>query len=297
MRIAVLHNPAAGEALTRRQLEKLLRQHGHECLYHSTREGGGEEIGCEEADLVLVAGGDGSVAKAMKLIGSRLPLVVLPVGTANNLALSLGVQGSYEEIVGNLRHAEPRTLTIAVASGPWGETRFVESAGLGLFAALLREGREQTGFPSRDHPGLDPISWGRHRLRGLLERMASRFYRIEVDGEDRSGQYLMATAMNIHYIGPRLGLAPDARLDDDRLDLIVVREDDRIEFATWLDDVVQGTTARFPIPTSQGRTIRIDWNGASGHLDDELWPDPKKLMRAEGTVTLETGKESVQLLI
>ena len=296
MRIAVLHNPAAGEALSRRALEKLLRQHGHECLYHSTRERGGEDIRCEEADLLLVAGGDGSVAKAMKL-GTGLPIVVLPVGTANNLALSMGVHGSYEDIVGNLRQAAPRTVTLAVARGPWGDTRFVESAGVGLFAALLREGKDQTGFPSKDDPGLDPVAWGRHRLRGLLERMASRFYRIVVDGEDRSGQYLMATVMNIPYIGPRLGLAPAARLEDDKLDLVLIGDEDRVGFASWLDDLVQGTTTRFPIPASPGKVIQIEWNGASGHLDDELWPDPAEIERAEGKVILEIGKETVQVLI
>jgi diacylglycerol kinase family enzyme len=297
MRIAVLHNPAAGEALSRRQLEKLLRQHGHECLYHSSKEDGGEQIVCENADLVLAAGGDGTVAKAMKLIGSRLPLVVLPVGTANNLALSIGVHGTYEEIVGNLRQAEPRTVSIAAARGPWGETPFVESAGVGLFASRLRAGKSQTGFPRRDDPELDPIGWGRHRLRGLLDRMAPRFYRIEVDGVDCSGQYLMAAAMNIPYIGPRLGLAPQARLDDERLDLVLIRDDERVEFASWLDHQVQGAVARFPIPGVKGKVIRIEWSGASGHLDDELWPDPEEVEQAGGPVTLEIGREGVRVLV
>ncbi len=296
MRIAVLHNPAAGEALSRRVLEKLLRRHGHECLYHSTKERGGEAIRYEGAELLLVAGGDGSVAKAMKL-GAGVPIVVLPVGTANNLALSMGVQGTYEEIVGNLPRAAERSVSLAVARGPWGETCFVESAGVGLFAALLREGKDQTGHPRKEDPGLDPIAWGRHRLRGLLERMASRFYRIVVDGQDRSGQYLMATVMNIPYIGPRLGLAPDARLDDDQLDLVLVREEDRVEFATWLDDLVRGISTSFPIPTSQGKEILMEWSGASGHLDDELWPEPEAVLRVDAKVAMAIGPRSVTVLV
>jgi len=52
---------------------------------------------------VLVAGGDGTVGKVgRELIDSGVPLGVLPLGTANNLACSLGFTASPEEIVAGL---------------------------------------------------------------------------------------------------------------------------------------------------------------------------------------------------
>lgn len=298
MRIAVLHNPTAGEeVLSRRKLEKLLRQHGHECIYHSTKEEGQEEIRSDQADLVLVAGGDGTVAKGAKLVGSTRPLVILPLGTANNIALSLGIQGTPEEIIGSLDRVSLRAFDLATATGPWGSTPFVESTGVGLFASLLREGKEETGTPRKDDPELDPQAWGRHRLRGLLNRMAPRTCRVELDGKDLSGDYLMVAAMNISHIGPRLRLAPGADPGDGQLDLILVREDDRVGFTTWLDELLQGATPEFPVRARTGRKIRIEWNGTAGHLDDELWPKPGTVDCGEGMVTLEISNEPVQMLV
>ncbi len=298
MRIAVLHNPTAGqEQLSRRKLEKLLRQHGHEYIYHSTKEEGEETIDSAEADLVLVAGGDGTVAKAAKLLGSTLPMALLPLGTANNIALTLGVTGSPEEIIASLTRLAARPLDLATASGTWGSSPFVESTGVGLFASLLREGREQTGGPHKDDPEIDPVTWGRHRLRGLLERIAPRPCRVELDGKDLSGEYLMVAAMNITHIGPRLQLAPRADPGDGMLDLILVREKDRVGFASWLDNLVQGAEAEFPYRARRGRKIVMEWSDAAGHLDDELWPRPDESERHDGLVTLEIREEPVQVLV
>jgi diacylglycerol kinase family enzyme len=297
MDIALLHNPRAGEGHSRRTLEKLLRAHGHRCRYTSTQEEGDEEILAEGCDLVLVAGGDGTVAKAVKLLGSKIPYAVLPLGTANNIALSLGIQGTPEEIVASLAQAKPRPFDLAIAEASWCRSRFVESTGVGLFAALLREGRDETGFPRKDDPGLDPNGWGRHRLRGLLERIAPRPCRVEIDGVDRSGAYLMVTAMNIGHIGPRLELAPAADPGDGLLDLLLVREEDRVKFGSWLDEVVRGAPAEFPVPAERGRRIRFEWSDAAGHLDDELWPPPGEIERPVGMVTLEIRERPAQVLV
>ena len=296
MRIALLHNPAAGDSPSRRQLIRLIERHGHEVRYHSTKEKGDEEIRDEDVDLVLIAGGDGSTAKAFKLLGSKVPFALLPVGTANNIACSLGIAGSHEEIVAGLAKAREVRLDVGTARAPWGETRFVESAGVGLFAALLREAMYETTTPRKEDPELDPITWARHKLRGLLQRVAARQCSIEVDGAELSGEYLMATVMNISYIGPRLWLAPTVTPGDGCLELLLVKEEDRVVFATWLDDLIHGKREAFPILPWKGRRIRMEWSGAAGHLDDEAWPKPD-LAPGNGMVTLEVVSEPVRVLV
>jgi len=80
---------------------------GHHAIYESTRKSDYKKALKKPTDLVLAAGGDGTVGKvAHELIDSGIPLSVLPLGTANNLARSLGFIGSPEEIIYRARRRE-----------------------------------------------------------------------------------------------------------------------------------------------------------------------------------------------
>ena len=72
-----------------------LAKAGHQVTYQSTKERGFKKALKQPTDLVLVAGGDGTTAKvASPLVDSGIPLSVLPLGTANNLARALGFVAS-----------------------------------------------------------------------------------------------------------------------------------------------------------------------------------------------------------
>ncbi|PYI96041.1 MAG: hypothetical protein DME98_13705 [Verrucomicrobia bacterium] len=80
---------------------------GHHAIYESTRKSDYKKALKKPTDLVLAAGGDGTVGKiGRELIGTGIPLSVLPLGTANNLARSLGFIGSPEEIIYRARRRE-----------------------------------------------------------------------------------------------------------------------------------------------------------------------------------------------
>jgi diacylglycerol kinase family enzyme len=88
---------------------------------------------------VLVAGGDGTVGKiARHLIGRKIPLSVLPLGTANNLARTLGFHPSVETLIAQLKDGESSKFDVGLARGPWGKRYFFEGAGAGLLAEYLR---------------------------------------------------------------------------------------------------------------------------------------------------------------
>jgi diacylglycerol kinase (ATP) len=96
MRITLVHNPNAGSGdLTATRLRSLLDGEGHTVNLLS---GKVRDLAAElaaEADLVVVAGGDGTVSKVLTaLLGRDVPLALLPSGTANNIARSLGITGS-----------------------------------------------------------------------------------------------------------------------------------------------------------------------------------------------------------
>src|SRR5690606_18734800 len=136
MQLTLVHNPNAGEgSASRAELVGALEAAGHEVRYMPHDES--SEPGAFEApgDVVIVAGGDGTVADvAVQLAGREVSLAILPTGTSNNVARSLGISSELRALL-DMLGAGPRPAipaipwSVGVARAPWGEKRFVEAAG------------------------------------------------------------------------------------------------------------------------------------------------------------------------
>jgi diacylglycerol kinase family enzyme len=304
MRVTLVHNPEAGtgdhvggEILAR------LREAGHEPIYVST-EAADLTRGLDSSpDLVLAAGGDGTVGAVARLMAAKtpdVPLSVLPIGTANNIARALGVTGNVDDIVRGLGSGTERTLDIATARAAWGTVRFVESAGIGIFAAMLRDAeREETTGTSEDD-----ASTPRHRgsrMQRMLDRARPRHWRIEADGEDLSASYLMVAALNIPYVGPGLALAPNADAGDGQLDLLLVTEAERQALGDFLAGFGRGEEPTITIPTRRVRHARLEWSAAHGYIDDHLWPDggrsANRTALTDAMTDVEAADRSLRVLV
>jgi diacylglycerol kinase family enzyme len=154
---------------------------------------------------VAVAGGDGTVSKvARSLVGSRIPIAVLPMGTANNIARTLGLTGTtLQDLVEGWNAAWCANFDVGVAKGPWGSKCFIEGFGVGLFAEMMF-GIEngQHSHVSRSEDPEEEISAALKVLKKQLSSYPSKDLTIRLDGQDLSGDYYMLEAMNIRYIGP-----------------------------------------------------------------------------------------------
>ena len=187
-----MHNPKAGDAEHgRKQLMAALTKAGHQPTYQSTKESDYKKALRKPADLVIAAGGDGTVVKVgSRLIETGIPLSVLPLGTANNLARSLGFLASPEEIIAGLETGKRRAFDIGVTRGPWGRHYFFEAMGGGLFADYVRAKRQQdkkTKNVSKERE-MDRHVW---LLQKMLNDYPAKPWKIEIDGEDFSGRYLL----------------------------------------------------------------------------------------------------------
>src|SRR3954471_23533962 len=101
--VKLFHNPTAGEGdHSRQSLVTQIEKAGYDCSYSSTKKEGIEETTPKDADILVVVGGDGTVRKlAAHLLEQPLrqkagPIGLLPAGTANNIARTLGIKGSNE---------------------------------------------------------------------------------------------------------------------------------------------------------------------------------------------------------
>lgn len=269
MRITLLHNATAGSQYhPPAELVELARAAGHEVSYSSAVDEDLDRKLQDASDVVLVAGGDGTVADvARRLVGRDTALAVLPHGTANNIAAALGVTGTSDAIINGLATAPRRQLDVVTARGPWGSSRWLESAGNGLFGAMLRQAARERGDGTMDRP----------RALRLLQRelalLRPRQCAVAADGVDCSGSFLVLAAMNTPCIGARVCLAPQADPGDGWLDLAMVRAPLRRELDAWLTAMLEGTEyPEPPVELRRARRIRIEWDGATGHLDDQPWP-------------------------
>jgi diacylglycerol kinase family enzyme len=278
MHVALVHNVTAGDReLETEDLVALVRRAGHEVSEFGKTKGEVARAIASYPDVLAVAGGDGTVAKvAVALRGSTVPLVILPIGTANNIAQSAGVSAPVGAIIRGLATARQARLDIGCANGPWGAKQFVEGAGVGVVARMLRSGRSLRERLKRlvrsvGQSSEDEVRGAARGVGRLIARHASRRYMVRADGDDLSGEYLVVEAMNIRQIGPRLLLAPDADPADGLLDLVLVSpgaRDALVEYVSSPD----APNERVPAISRRVRSVEISWPARDGHVDDKPWP-------------------------
>ena len=276
MRVLLIHNPGAGqqEQPDTDELLRLISDAGHTATVRAHDDGGIEtETTTDNCDVIAIAGGDGTAGRLVKrLLDCPVPLTFLPMGTANNIARSLGLADrSIAQLVAGWQHASPRWLDIGVIDGPWGREHFVEGVGVGLFTRTMLE---IEAFDSLAHLGT-PQEKLAEALALLGERLRTyqpRHMTLRLDDRDLSGDYLMVEAMNIRFVGPNLHVAPACDPGDGLLDVVLVRERDRINLLAHLASWQRGALLASTLPTHRGAHLQIEWHGSTLHIDDEAWP-------------------------
>ncbi len=141
MRITLIHNPEAGsdDQPSADELVRLVRQAGHSVMYQSSKHADWQRSLDEPTDLVAVAGGDGAVGLVTKrLVGKRVPLTILPMGTANNIAATFNLKDRpLDQLIAGWSNARRRKFDVGAAIGPWGSSFFIEGVGVGAFTDTM----------------------------------------------------------------------------------------------------------------------------------------------------------------
>jgi diacylglycerol kinase family enzyme len=297
VRITLIHNPGAGKTGAReaKKLRKFLEHHGHDVRYRSTKEGDWKGGLKKRADLVVVAGGDGTVAKvARRMVGRGIPLGVLPSGTANNIARTLGLLDKpFEEIVHGWDEPRSVKLDVGVATGPWGERYFIEGVGAGVFASIL-------AMPPRRNlkKSKRPVENGLERLRREADHAEPVELYAKLDGEDISGRYLLMEAVNLRYVGPNLHLAHDSQPGDGYFDVVLATEAERDRLRHYLSHWQENRERLAMLPTRRGRRLEIEWTGFPLHIDDKVRPKPNmKPKEMAGLVEARLEGDAVEFLV
>ncbi len=270
----VLHNPGAGEGETSgKDIVAAIESAGFKCSYSSTKEFRWKDLDTAEIDFLILAGGDGTVRKVAEVmlnrpvLERRLPLGLLPYGTANNIAKTLGMNGSTAQIVNSWRNSATKRFDVGTIEGLDKPTFFLESFGCGLFPKLMKEMATQ-GHNEIDDPK-EKIKVALTVLLDLVMNAPTKKCDLQMDGVDYSGEFLLIEVMNIRSIGPNLGLAPNADPGDGAFDVVLINEAQRIRLAEYVRHKCEGMNVPFEFPVLKASKIKMFWNGRHVHVDDE----------------------------
>lgn len=277
MKVTLIHNPNAGsDQPSGDELISLIRGAGHAVVYQSSAVAEWQRVLKEPTDLLVVAGGDGMVGQvAKRVVGQCIPMTILPLGTANNLASTLGLtRRPFDQLIMGWQRARHVNFDVGIAKGGWGSAYYIEGVGLGAFTETMSRLDARKNIDIAHHNASDEkIRSVLQIMKIRLESSAPRRLKLALDGRDLSGDYVMLEAINIRFVGPNLCLAPSADPSDGLLDLVLVADDQREQMNRYLSDRTEGRTGDFALPVLRGRHLRIECEEMRVHIDDDIWPN------------------------
>lgn len=276
----IIHNPTAGIAgNTKDEIIELIANAGFTTKYVSTDDEDWESFSKNEMDVIFLAGGDGTVRKLASVLIDKnmcdrhIPIYLLPMGTANNIATSLGIFKKLN--TASLKNEkEIQKFTCGKLKGVKDENFFLEGVGFGVFPELIRQMKD-TGKEDET-----PDEKLKRTLRVLLETVKefkAKKAKIKADGLKIKGTFLLVELMNIKYIGPNLEFAPNANVEDDFLDLVLIPEEKRKAFVEYVESLIN-ETSQFRdiedfIKVLRVNKVKMKWKGTKLHVDDNLIED------------------------
>jgi len=237
--------------VTEESLRELLDKHRIEARVVPTdsEEAAVEAIrdGIKSGDrTIIAAGGDGTFdVVAKELFGNTdVAIGILPLGSVMNVARMLGLPRDLDQAADAIAEARTAVIDIGEANG----RSFYEAASVGLSAAIFSTAQH---FEDGDYGSPLRAIW-------LAFRYVPARMTIELDSETVTTRALMVAVANGAFMGPGMSVAPEARLDDGKLDVRVFRHFSKLELLRHLVGIAFGRRRYSPhISTYQSARVRI----------------------------------------
>lgn len=225
-RIACIINPSAANKKWKRR--KLLRKYIQENLpgkiidSHEDKTNTIQEAKrlCRDYDIIVAAGGDGTIADVIQGIvqcpnRQNIALGIIPLGSGNAFCHSLGIPRNIRKAVRLIKKGRTKEIDLLEIEGTW--------AAFGSIGASARVTHEKL---KKDIPGF----WGHIYAAKIIPRLEAESQHVElVDGKDDAGKHFRKLKMDLKtldcvvakskHFGYGWRAAPKAKLDDGYVDV------------------------------------------------------------------------------
>lgn len=220
VRLRIIINPVAGTGRQKKAaklLDRMIDRHRFDMdvvytEYHRHAHELAKEAVARHYDAVVIVGGDGSINEVgSALAGTQVALGIIPAGSGNGLAGSLGVPLNIAKAVENINHFRLRTIDTGTANG----IPFMNVAGMGFDAYVANK------FHKAKLRGL----W-KYFLVGIrsLGEYRPQKYLFEADGQRFERTANVISIANSPQYGNNALIAPNAKVDDGMLDLVICND-------------------------------------------------------------------------
>lgn len=288
-RLMVIFNPTAGGNRRRRLMKTLEHLRALDCTVtlRETGRAGDAEVFAAEArrsacDVVVVAGGDGTVNEAINGLccgPGDVALGIIPLGTANVLAHEIGLSLSPKAVAEALAHGPLRRIHLGQA----GERRFLLMAGAGFDAEVV------------EHIDLRLkrlLGKGAYVLEMLRQARRYPFPTLRVRDHDAGTVREAATAVALNgrlYGGPFV-VVQQGGLTEPTLDMVLLKRKGMFNVIRYAVGLASGRLAGFPdVEVLRGTNFSID-----GESAEPVQGDGDILTRLPAT--MRVADETVELV-
>ena len=287
-RVTLIYNENAGSAESQSDVVELITRVGFTVTCFSKKKRDIEKALEEPADIVAVAGGDGAVARvAARMRPNGCPIAVVPLGTANNIAKSLGIGQPNIELIASWHVEKMMAFYPIAAVGPWGRSRIVEGIGFGAIEQAIAELPSKTGFAN-----------ARNKYAEAALNAPAEELKIRIDDKPLSGSFTVFEITKFPYVGPNLPLAPDIDSGEPNFAICSVEDEpaDRQALAKWF---AKPHEERAPVKVRTAARLEVTGRFRQMRIEGKLWRNDAEGKNADAAqvVVLETEPEPLSFLV
>jgi diacylglycerol kinase family enzyme len=218
----------------------------------------------QNAPCIAVAGGDGTIALAVQeLAQTQTALGIVPQGTANNFATALRLPHDLPSALRVVGQGTVRRVDLGLVEVGQRKRYFTESAGIGLFADAL------SLYGAGTNKNIPRALWA---IAKLFFSARARRVRLTLDNEQVTERAVMVEAANSFRMAYAVPLAPDAKLTDGVLDLVVLGDLERNELFSYYKAIRAQVHKTLPkVEMHQTKVLKIESRHVFPvHCDDRV---------------------------
>ncbi len=162
-------------------------------------------------DIIVAAGGDGTIFELLPLLtGRKIPLGIIPVGSANGLATEFGIPNSLDQSLDTIRKQKTKKIDLLKVNDIYS----AHICDIGFNARIVKR------FEDDSIRGLR--GYAKHLWEVLKTSKPAKF-KIEESGSVRTKKAHMAILTNMHKYGTGAVVNPKAEVDDGKFELVLIR--------------------------------------------------------------------------
>ena len=254
MKVALIVNPYAGGKKGEKLLPLIEKKlslnridfHTYPSLYHGHILKITSELKIKDYDAIISIGGDGTNFYVLNGLLANFkskqlpPLGIIPIGSGNSFAKDLNINHS-EDGIRSIIENNPRWIDVCSFTQGKKKFYFVNLIGLGFVTDVAKTAQRFKFL--RDFSYLIGIFY-------RTTKLCFHYMELEIDGKMISQENCFVEFCNSRYTGGNMLMAPDARIDDGFMDIIIAGKFSRTSLLATLPKLFKGTHIKHPLVRS-----------------------------------------------